>query len=110
MVQKKQNHPIIPERYQRPPLHISLATVVKEIIPLNEKEPSTTTSLKVRCQEIERSILRKILYGADASKLRTLSRNAKSDCLFLELLVLLTDISGLTMHKEPAISVCRATA
>lgn len=56
------------KRYRRPPLHISLAAFVKEVSPLSDKEGSPP-SLKVSRQEIERSILQQMLYGADANKL-----------------------------------------
>jgi hypothetical protein len=48
------------KKYQRPTLHISLAAFVKDAD--NEGE-------KVSRQEIERSILQQMLYGADANKL-----------------------------------------
>lgn len=54
--------------YRRPPLHISLAAFVKEANPPSDKEASSP-SLKVSRQEIERSILQQMLYGADANKL-----------------------------------------
>lgn len=61
------------KRYQRPALHISLAAFVKEASAPNFKEASAeeanTPSLKVSRQEIERSILQQMLYGADANKL-----------------------------------------
>ncbi len=56
------------KRYQRPALHISLAAFVKEASAPTDKEASAT-SLKVSRQEIERSILQQMLYGADANKL-----------------------------------------
>ncbi|MER8427285.1 ATP-binding protein [Mesorhizobium sp. M1405] len=56
------------KRYRRPSLHISLAAFVKEASPPGDKEASTP-SLKVSRQEIERSILQQMLYGADANKL-----------------------------------------
>ncbi len=46
--------------YRRPALHISLASFVPEV---------DSGSEKVSRQEIERSILQQILYGADANKL-----------------------------------------
>lgn len=56
------------KRYQRPPLHISLAAFVKEAGTPNDKEAGST-NVKVSRQEIERSILQQMLYGADANKL-----------------------------------------
>ncbi|TGV55693.1 ATP-binding protein [bacterium M00.F.Ca.ET.141.01.1.1] len=55
------------KRYRRPALHISLAAFVKEASP-GDKEASTP-NLKVSRQEIERSILQQMLYGADSNKL-----------------------------------------
>ncbi|RWY91465.1 ATP-binding protein [Rhizobium leguminosarum] len=64
------------KRYQRPALHISLAAFVKEASASTDKESSASSdkkasapSLKVSRQEIERSILQQMLYGADANKL-----------------------------------------
>lgn len=64
------------KRYQNPPLHISLAAFVKEASAPSDKEASAPSdeeasapSLKVSRQEIERSILQQMLYGADANKL-----------------------------------------
>lgn len=48
------------KRYQRPALHISLAAFLPE---------ADTAGGKVSRQEIERSILQQMLYGADANKL-----------------------------------------
>jgi len=48
------------KRYRRPALHISLAAFVPEV---------DTHGEKVSRQEIERSILQQMLYGADANKL-----------------------------------------
>lgn len=56
------------KRYHRPTLHISLAAFVKEASALSDQEAGTP-SLKVSRQEIERSILQQMLYGADANKL-----------------------------------------
>ncbi len=56
------------KRYPRPALHISLAAFVKEGSAPNGNEAGST-SLKVSRQEIERSILQQMLYGADANKL-----------------------------------------
>ncbi|MBX4903517.1 ATP-binding protein [Rhizobium bangladeshense] len=56
------------KRYRTPPLHISLAAFVKEASPPSDKE-ARATSLNVTRQEIERSILQQMLYGADANKL-----------------------------------------
>jgi hypothetical protein len=56
------------KRYRRPALHISLAAFVKEASPPSDKEAGAP-SLKVSRQEIERSILQQMLYGADANKL-----------------------------------------
>lgn len=64
------------KRYQRPALHISLAAFVKDASASTDKESSASSdkkasapSLKVSRQEIERSILQQMLYGADANKL-----------------------------------------
>ncbi|MDU0309671.1 YobI family P-loop NTPase [Rhizobium sp. 10PS4] len=64
------------KRYQRPALHISLAAFVKEASASTDKESSASSdkkasapSLKVSRQEIERSILQQMLYGADVNKL-----------------------------------------
>jgi putative heme iron utilization protein len=64
------------KRYQRPALHISLAAFVKEASAQADNEASappvkeaSSTSHKVSRQEIERSILQQMLYGADANKL-----------------------------------------
>ncbi|WP_417418956.1 ATP-binding protein [Hoeflea sp.] len=64
------------KRYRSPPLHISLAAFVKEASVPSDKETSapsdeeaSTPSLKVSRQEIERSILQQMLYGADANRL-----------------------------------------
>ena len=56
------------KRYQRPALHISLAAFVKEAGASTDKEGGSTNP-KVSRQEIERSILQQMLYGADANKL-----------------------------------------
>jgi hypothetical protein len=48
------------KKYRRPALHISLAAFLPE---------ADSTGGKVRRQEIERSILQQMLYGADANKL-----------------------------------------
>ncbi|MFS8116270.1 ATP-binding protein [Rhizobium jaguaris] len=56
------------KRYRRPALHISLAAFVKEASSPSDREASAQ-SLKVSRQEIERSILQQMLYGADANKL-----------------------------------------
>lgn len=56
------------KRYQRPTLHISLAAFVKEASEPNDKEAGAP-NLKVSRQEIERSILQQMLYGADTNKL-----------------------------------------
>lgn len=64
------------KRYQRPALHISLAAFVKEASASTDKEFSVSSdkkagasNLKVSRQEIERSILQQMLYGADANRL-----------------------------------------
>lgn len=54
--------------YRKPALHISLAAFVKEASPPSDREVGAQ-SLKVSRQEIERSILQQMLYGADANKL-----------------------------------------
>lgn len=56
------------KRYRRPALYISLAAFVKEASPPSDNEASAP-SFKVSRQEIERSILQQMLYGADANKL-----------------------------------------